>query len=114
MSDGIVFDNFLITDDKNVADNYAAATWYVKHSVEDREANVRNYFIYLFILQIFWNKIVFFVLEIKKSFFFVLEIKLFRRFDRSGARKTVVVGCVYVRYFDAVRFSRAILLLRLF
>ncbi|KRY65849.1 Calnexin [Trichinella pseudospiralis] len=34
MSDGIFFDNFLITDKKEIADNFASKTWAAKASVE--------------------------------------------------------------------------------
>lgn len=34
MSDNILFDNFIITDDKEVADNYAADSWELKHFQE--------------------------------------------------------------------------------
>lgn len=40
MSDGIIFDNFIITDEKSVADSYAAATWAVKQTAESRLADV--------------------------------------------------------------------------
>ena len=34
MSDNIMFDNFLITDSKDVADQFAADSWEVKHAQE--------------------------------------------------------------------------------
>ena len=34
MSDGIIFDNFIVTDDKEVADQYAADSWELKHFQE--------------------------------------------------------------------------------
>ena len=34
MSDGIYFDNFIITDDKTVADQWAADSWEIKSSQE--------------------------------------------------------------------------------
>lgn len=43
MSDGIIFDNFLITDDKDVADNYAIGTWYAKQTAESRAVNVSSF-----------------------------------------------------------------------
>lgn len=38
MSDGIAFDNFLITDDKLVADEIATLTWRVKTAAEERKS----------------------------------------------------------------------------
>ena len=34
MTDEIVFDNFIITDDKSVASSYAEQTWQIKSSQE--------------------------------------------------------------------------------
>lgn len=38
MSDGIVFDDFLVTESKAVADKFAAATWSIKQRQENAEA----------------------------------------------------------------------------
>jgi len=34
MSNGILFDNFIVTDDKRVADRWAADSWQLKQSEE--------------------------------------------------------------------------------
>ena len=34
MSDGILFDNFIITDSKSVASAWALESWHIKHIVE--------------------------------------------------------------------------------
>jgi hypothetical protein len=36
MSDGILFDNIIVTHDKRVADDYAAKTWAVKFAAEEK------------------------------------------------------------------------------
>jgi len=38
MSDGILFDNFIITDNKRVADQWAADSWRLKHGEENAAA----------------------------------------------------------------------------
>jgi len=35
MSNGILFDNFIITDNKRVADQWAADGWRLKHTEEE-------------------------------------------------------------------------------
>ncbi len=42
MSDGILFDNFLITDSKETADDFALQTWALKQRQENAEASVRD------------------------------------------------------------------------
>jgi len=37
MSDGILFDNFIITDNKRVADQWAADSWQLKKSEENSD-----------------------------------------------------------------------------
>jgi calnexin len=44
MSDGILFDNFIITDDKAVADQWAYATWYRKTNAESKYASKSSFF----------------------------------------------------------------------
>lgn len=34
MSDDIVFDNFIIGDDKSIIDQWTADTWEIKHALE--------------------------------------------------------------------------------
>jgi len=43
MSDGILFDNFIITDNKRVADQWAADSWRLKYA-EENAAAVSNCF----------------------------------------------------------------------
>jgi len=41
MNDGITFDNFIIIDDKQVADDFAEKTWKIKTSAEERKFRVK-------------------------------------------------------------------------
>jgi hypothetical protein len=37
MSDGIIFDNFFITDNKKVADDFAKDSWAIKYTEEEAQ-----------------------------------------------------------------------------
>ena len=45
MSDEIIFDNFIITDDKTVADQWAADTWGIKRK-QEKAGNSASVFIF--------------------------------------------------------------------
>ena len=51
MSDDILFDNFVFTDDKKVADDWADQTWVIKHGQEQlgSASGVRGSYIHLLI-----------------------------------------------------------------
>lgn len=38
MTDGVLFDNVLITDDEKVADSWTASTWHITRDAEMAEA----------------------------------------------------------------------------
>lgn len=42
MSDGIVFDNFIITDDKSVADSWAERTFTPKQKQQNLQAKAKS------------------------------------------------------------------------
>ncbi|XP_064636290.1 calnexin-like isoform X2 [Lineus longissimus] len=42
MSDGIIFDNFLITDDKKVADDFARDSWAIKYTEEEAQRSSKS------------------------------------------------------------------------
>lgn len=44
MSDNIMFDDFIITDDQNTADVFAHETWYLKSIQENRKQRKESFF----------------------------------------------------------------------